>query len=77
MTRSLRMPSRPAGATSIPDITPAYAKLQAPRVAAARGLGVQDVLALIDRQTAGRTFGFLGDPRVNVLLLNLALERLA
>ena len=66
-----------SGSSLDPDITPAYAKLQAPRVAAARGLGVQDVLALIDRQTTGRTFGFLGDPRVNVLLLNLALERLA
>jgi K+-transporting ATPase ATPase C chain len=66
-----------SGSNLDPDITPAYAKLQAPRVAAARGLEVQDVVALIDRQTAGRTFGFLGDPRVNVLLLNLALERLA
>jgi K+-transporting ATPase ATPase C chain len=66
-----------SGSNLDPDISPAYAKLQAPRVAAARGLDVQDVLALIDRQTAGRTFGFLGDPRVNVLLLNLALERLA
>ena len=66
-----------SGSNLDPDITPAYAKLQAPRVAAARGLDVQDVLDLIDRQTAGRTFGFLGDPRVNVLLLNLALERLA
>lgn len=65
------------GSNLDPDISPAYAKLQAPRVAGARGLPVQDVLALIDRQTVGRTFGFLGDPRVNVLLLNLALERLA
>ena len=60
-----------------PDISPAYARLQASRVAAARGLGVADVLALIEEQTAGRTFGFLGEPRVNVLLLNLALEGLA
>jgi len=66
-----------SGSNLDPDITPAYATLQAPRVAAARGLEVQDVLALIERQTAGRTFGFLGAPRVNVLLLNLALERLA
>ena len=66
-----------SGSNLDPDISPAYAKLQAPRVAAARGLDVQDVLALIERQTDGRTFGFLGDPRVNVLLLNLALERLA
>jgi potassium-transporting ATPase KdpC subunit len=66
-----------SGSNLDPDISPAYAKLQAPRVASARGIAVQDVLDLIDRQTAGRTFGFLGDPRVNVLLLNLALERLA
>jgi len=66
-----------SGSNLDPDISPAYAQLQAARVAAARGIPVQDVLDLIDRQTAGRTFGFMGDPRVNVLLLNLALERLA
>jgi potassium-transporting ATPase KdpC subunit len=60
-----------------PDISPAYARLQASRVAAARGLAVEDVLALVARHTKGRTFGVLGDPRVNVLLLNLALDRLA
>jgi len=60
-----------------PDISPAYARLQASRVATARGLDVADVLSLIDAQTEGRTFGFLGEPRVNVLLLNLALEGLA
>ena len=66
-----------SGSNLDPDISPAYAKLQAPRVSAARGLPLQDILDLIDRQTVGRTFGFMGDPRVNVLLLNLALERLA
>jgi K+-transporting ATPase ATPase C chain len=60
-----------------PDISPAYARLQASRVAAARGLDVAGVLSLIDAQTEGRTFGFLGEPRVNVLMLNLALEGLA
>jgi len=60
-----------------PDISPAYARLQAPRVAAARGLDVADVRSLIDAHTEGRTFGFLGEPRVNVLMLNLALEGLA
>ena len=60
-----------------PDISPAYARLQAPRVADARGLELDQVLALIDEHTEGRTFGFLGDPRVNVLMLNLALEGLA
>jgi K+-transporting ATPase ATPase C chain len=60
-----------------PHISPAYARQQAPRVAAARGLPLSDVLALIDAHTEGRTWGFLGEPRVNVLLINLALERLA
>jgi K+-transporting ATPase, C subunit len=60
-----------------PDISPAYARLQAPQVAAARGLPLAQVLALVDRMTVGPTLGVLGDPRVNVLSLNLALERLA
>lgn len=60
-----------------PDISPAYAQLQAARVAEARGLTRSAVLSLIARHTSGRTFGFLGEPRVDVLLLNLALERLA
>jgi potassium-transporting ATPase KdpC subunit len=60
-----------------PHISPAYARLQAPRVAEARGLEVSDVMALIDEHTEARTFRFLGEPRVNVLRLNLALEELA
>jgi potassium-transporting ATPase KdpC subunit len=60
-----------------PDISPAYAKLQAPRVALARGLELDQVLTLIGHQTETRPLGFLGEPRVNVLLLNLALEGLA
>jgi K+-transporting ATPase ATPase C chain len=60
-----------------PDISPAYARLQAPRVAGARGLELDQVVALIDQHTEGRTFGFLGEPHVNVLMLNLALQRLA
>jgi len=60
-----------------PDISPAYARLQISRVAASRGIPASAVLALVDRMTAGRTFGVLGEPRVNVLLLNLALARLA
>ena len=59
-----------------PDISPAYAREQAPRVAAARHLPVGAVLALVDAQTSGRTLGFMGEPRVNVLELNLALEQL-
>ena len=57
-----------------PDITIANARAQAPRVAAARGLSVSSVLALIARHTAGRQLGFLGEPTVNVLQLNLALD---
>jgi K+-transporting ATPase ATPase C chain len=60
-----------------PHISPAYARLQAPRVAEARGLELSDVMTLIDEHTEGRTFGFLGEPRVNVLGLNIALEELA
>jgi K+-transporting ATPase ATPase C chain len=57
-----------------PDITIANARAQAARVAAARGMTVSAVLALIDRHTTGRQLGFLGEPRVNVLALNLALD---
>jgi potassium-transporting ATPase KdpC subunit len=59
-----------------PHISPANARLQAPRVAAARGLPVDDVLALVAAHTDDRPLGFLGDPGVNVLALNLALDDL-
>ena len=58
-----------------PDITPDNAYYQAPRVAKARGLTEDKVNALIAKQIAGRTFGLLGEPRVNVLDLNLALDQ--
>lgn len=57
-----------------PDISIAAARYQAPRVARLRGLSVDQVLALIDQRTEGRILGFLGEPRVNVLELNLALD---
>lgn len=59
-----------------PHISPAAARWQAPRVARLRGLAEAEVVVLIDRHTAGRQFGFLGEPRVHVLALNLALDAL-
>jgi len=58
-----------------PHITPEAARFQAPRVASVRDLPLDDVLALIEEHTEGRDLGVLGQPRVNVLELNLALER--
>ncbi|RNI21444.1 potassium-transporting ATPase subunit KdpC [Flexivirga caeni] len=59
-----------------PDISPAYAKLQAPSVAKARGISLAEVDKLIAAATTGRDVGFLGEPKVDVLRLNLALQRL-
>lgn len=57
-----------------PHISPAYAALQVPRVARETGLSEQRVLALVEEHTEGRGLGFLGDPGVNVLRLNLAVR---
>jgi K+-transporting ATPase ATPase C chain len=57
-----------------PHISPANARLQADRVAEARGVPVEEVLAMVEEHTSGRLLWFLGEPRVNVLELNLALD---
>lgn len=60
-----------------PHISPAAARYQAKRVSRVRGLDASQVQQLIGEHTAGRTWGVLGEPRVNVLQLNLALDRLS
>ena len=57
-----------------PDISPAYARLQAARIAAARGVPVQEVQGVIDQHIEGALLGFIGQPHVNVLLTNRALD---
>ncbi len=57
-----------------PDISPAYARLQAQRVATARGVSVQEVQSVIDQNTYGPLLGFIGQPTVNVLMTNRAID---
>jgi K+-transporting ATPase ATPase C chain len=59
-----------------PDISPQYADIQVNRVASARHLPAVRVQALVDQFTQGRALGFLGEPRVDVLTLNVALDQL-
>jgi K+-transporting ATPase ATPase C chain len=60
-----------------PDISPEAAECQIPRVARVRGLAVEDVHRLVQEHVEARTWGVLGEPRVNVLQLNLALDALS
>jgi K+-transporting ATPase ATPase C chain len=60
-----------------PDISPANAALQVTRVAKARGVPAERIQELLSANTQGRQLGFLGEPRVNVLMLNLDLDRKA
>jgi K+-transporting ATPase ATPase C chain len=60
-----------------PDISPAAAQFQVARVAKARAMPIETLRALVDGTTMGRTLGLLGEPRVNVVELNLALDRAA
>jgi potassium-transporting ATPase KdpC subunit len=58
-----------------PDLSPQAMWWQVPRVAKARGISADRVRAVVDANVEGRTFGILGEPRVNVLMVNLALDR--
>jgi potassium-transporting ATPase KdpC subunit len=58
-----------------PQLSPEAARWQVPRVAAARGVSPAEVESILDERVEGRSLGFLGEPRVNVLLLNLDLDR--
>jgi K+-transporting ATPase ATPase C chain len=57
-----------------PPISPAAAEIQVSRVAKARGRSEDEIRRIVARHTEGRQFGLLGEPRVNVLLLNLSLD---
>jgi len=66
-----------SGSELDPNISPNAAKYQAARIAALRGVTVSQVQTVIDKNTEGRQFGLFGEPRVNVLQVNVDLDQLA
>jgi K+-transporting ATPase ATPase C chain len=64
-----------SGSSLDPEISLTYAKLQEARVARARGVSVRQVAAVVDRIESGRDLGFIGEDKVNVVRLNLALDQ--
>jgi hypothetical protein len=69
-----RNPVTASGSGLDPDICPAYAELQVNRIAQARGLSADEVRNVIAANTDGRALGFMGEPSVNVLAVNIALD---